>query len=311
MSGRREHSLQSNAPEVLEIHCEEDEQGGAELRVTFAVEINPEGLAAAFYMDGSASMDNSGNYGTRGVFARLGRQGNPVQDAMRVIVPYVAGLDADGSCRVAYWATGSGQEVEVVGDLSADTGARADFPGPRQFGNGTYLLPAVRDFVGYVRDLIKNGENVQRAFAIVVTDGQLHDLHEVIRYTQEQFAPAVADGKFPQVNITLVGVGREVDERQLEMLEHSARLPGQEEIFHAAMASQISQLPELVSHLVDAAKPAFFGGATVVDEGGNILATYEDMVPAVLDIRTERPVRQITIRTAQGEFKFDVPEDDD
>ena len=64
---------------------------------------------------------------------------------------------------------------------------------------------------------------------------------------------------------------------------------------------------ELVSDLLHDETPAFTGGATVVDDQGSTLATYHDIVPAVLEFDADPTVRYVTIRTAQGELAVPVP----
>lgn len=272
-------------PIFIDIH---GEQVGDKLHVevTFALDPTVEALAAAFYMDGSASMQQSGNYGRKGLFG-LGKQRNPVEEAMRIAVPYVAGKDANGRCRVAYWATGGkGQDIEVIGELSGPEAATAEFDGPANFGQATYLLPAVRDFVSYIQRLKQEGETIDAALAVVVTDGQFHDFDDARDYTKEQLVPAIMAGKFPRRTVfTVVGVGPDVDPEQMEELMHEAtpeEYTGRP-IWCYALADNIGQLPELVSHLIDSNTPAFWGGATVADSSGQVILSFEDMVPGVIE----------------------------
>lgn len=278
------------APEIAEVHGRQAGDAFA-INLTFAVDAAVEKLALAVYMDGSQSMLSAGNYGRGGgILARFGRQRNPVQEVMRAIVPNLAALDATHSCRVAYWATGrNGAEIEVVGEMTGQQAETAEFPGPRSFGGGTQLLPAIRDFVGYIQSLIQGGEQINVAFGVIVTDGLLHDAAEVIAYTREALIPAIQSKKFPNTVFALVGVGPEVSEEQLDELEEETAPEGYAEhtkgVFCYALADQISQVPQLVSHLLDANAPAFYGGAVIRDQNGNIVATYEDMVPVVVDFK--------------------------
>src|SRR3954468_6037949 len=77
-----------------------------------------EGLDVALYMDGSASMEPE--YGPRGVLAKLGGVRNNVEPQMRWMFEYLAQKDRNGVLRVAYWATGDGAQLEVVGDLTGE-----------------------------------------------------------------------------------------------------------------------------------------------------------------------------------------------
>lgn len=290
-------------PVFTDIH---GEQKGDKLaiEVTFAVDPHIEALAAAFYMDGSGSMHETGNYGRQGLFG-LGRQRNLVEEAMRVAVPYIAAKDANSKCYVAYWATGSkGDRIEPIGELSQETAATTAFAGPEEFGNETRLLPAVRDFVAYVQRLVKEGENVQAALAVVVTDGKFHDFTDVLAYTKNHLAPAIMGGKFPKTVFTVVGVGKDVDPEQMEELMHEATpesFTGRP-IWCYALADSVSQLPELVSHLVDANTPAFYGGATFTDKAGNVVARFEDMVPAVVTFAIPLNAPEFTVTAGEKSY---------
>ncbi len=50
--------------------------------------------------------------------------------------------------------------------------------------HGTYLLPAVRDFVGYIKEVQKTSE-VKAALRIIVTDGQIHGFDDLTTYTRD------------------------------------------------------------------------------------------------------------------------------
>lgn len=274
------------------------------VELTFAVDPGIEKLAAAFYMDGSESMHQAGNYGRKRAFfsINIGKQRNPVEDAMRIIVPYIASKDADGSCRVAYWATGKqGTQVELLGELTADSAARYEFDGPHEFGGGTYLLPAVRDFVAYIQQLQQQGE-IKAAMAAIVTDGQIHDFNDLIAYTQD-LANAIMAGKFPRTSLVLVGVGPGVNHEQMETLADvtPAGFTGRD-IWCCAEAESVDDLPELVAHLLDANTPAFWGGAVLRDERGNVIQAFEDMVPAVVEFELPANARLFTLQVGNETF---------
>src|SRR5688572_28315674 len=74
-----------------------------------------EGLYVALYMDGSASMEDE--YGPRGILAKLGPVRNQVEPQMQWMLAYLATKDRNGVLRTAYWATGDGSQIELVGDL--------------------------------------------------------------------------------------------------------------------------------------------------------------------------------------------------
>ena len=276
-----------------------------EIEVAFALDPQIEGMAAAFYMDGSASMNNSGSYGRSGGLFGLGRQKNSVEEAMRISVPYVAGKDANGMCRVVYWATGDkGQGIEVIGEMTGEQAQTAEFDGPKEFGGGTYLLPAVRDFVAYIQQVSRDGQPVRAALGVIVTDGQFHDFDDVRDYTRKMLVPAIADGKFPRTVFTVVGVGKDVDAEQMEELMHEATPESYKgrPIWCYALADHVSQLPELVSHLIEANTPAFWGGAVFTDPNGAIVQTFEDMVPAVVKFALPLNARSFNLRVGKDTY---------
>lgn len=297
------HRNRGLLPIFAEVHVEEKgNKLGVEL--TFAVDPSIEKLAAAFYMDGSDSMNQAGNYGRKRAFfsINIGRQRNPVEEAMRTIVPYIAQKDADGKCHVAYWATGrKGTQLEPIGELTADSAATYEFDGPQEFGGGTYLLPAVRDFVAYIQQLQQQDE-VKAAMAAIVTDGQLHDFDDLLRYTQE-LANAIMAGKFPRTSLVLVGVGPDVNHEQMETLAESTpeNFTGRD-IWCCAEAESVDDLPELVAHLLDTNTPAFWGGAVLKDEQGRIVQAWEDMVPAVVEFELPANARSFTLQVGNETF---------
>lgn len=66
------------------------------------------------------------------------------------------------------------------------------------------------------------------------------------------------------------------------------------------MADEISQVPQLVSHLLDANAPAFYGGAVIRDENGKIVATFEDMVPVVVEFQLPLAEREVSFAIEAG-----------
>ena len=108
-----------------------------------------EGLDVALYMDGSASMEDE--YGPRGILAKLAPIKNQVEPQMQWMLEYLASKDRDGVLRVAYWATGSGSDLEIVGDLDGAKAKQYKFPGPRSYGKATILLPVLRDYVAHIK----------------------------------------------------------------------------------------------------------------------------------------------------------------
>ncbi len=262
-----------------------------------------EGLDVALYMDGSASMEDE--YGPRGVLAKLAPVRNLVEPQMRWMLEYLASKDRDGVLRVAYWATGSGAEIEVVGDLSGAQAQSYKFPGPQFYGKGTVLLPVLRDYVAHIRQEVANG--ARRGLAVIITDSQLHDAADVTAYST-QVAKEIAAGRLPRINFVLVGVGEQVDEEQMEEICH-ADYPGVGHLWCHRVADRMEEMAELVAVLVDETMTVAAGG-TVYDDQGNVLKVYEARLPAVLEFKVPTGCASFTLEVAGQRFTQPIPAED-
>jgi len=131
---------------------------------------------------------------------------NEIEPLARRMTGYLASnLDEDGGTTVIYWACGDGGQLEVLGDLTAEDCERARFEGPTKvkFGDGTRLAPAMKYFVDRFED-------AKRGMYIFITDGQLHDLDEVKRYSTK-LARAIEVKKRNPVKCVLIGLGDDID----------------------------------------------------------------------------------------------------
>lgn len=262
-----------------------------------------EGLDVALYMDGSASMENT--YGPRGILAKLGPVKNQVEPQMQWMLEYLATKDRDGILRTAYWACGSGAEIEFVGDLDGAKAKQFKFPGPKQYGKATILLPVLRDYVAHIRKEAAE-KDARRGLAVIITDSQLSDPDDVIAYTQ-QVAREITGGRLPRVNFVLVGVGDKVDEEQMERVCHD-EYPGVGHLWCHRVADKMEEMAELVAVLVDETMTVAAGG-TLYDEKGTVLKSYEGRLPAVLDFEVPEACKRFTLEVAGQRFDQALPED--
>lgn len=262
-----------------------------------------EGLDVALYMDGSASMEDE--YGPRGILAKLGPVKNQVEPQMRWMLEYLATKDRDGVLRTAYWATGSGAEIELVGDLDGAKAQQYKFPGPKSYGKATILLPVLRDYVAHIRREAAE-RDARRGLAVIITDSQLSDPDDVIAYTK-QVAKEIGAGRLPRVNFVFVGVGEQVDEEQMERICHD-EYPGVGHLWCHRVADRMEEMAELVAVLVDETMTVAAGG-TIFDEKGNVLKSYEGRLPAVLDFEVPETCKQFTLEVGGQRFDQPLPED--
>jgi len=262
-----------------------------------------EGLDVALYMDGSASMEDE--YGPRGILAKLGPVKNQVEPQMQWMLEYLASKDRDGILRVAYWATGSGAELELVGDLDGAKAKQYKFPGPRSYGKATILLPVLRDYVAHIRkEAAERGAS--RGLAVVITDSQLSDPDDVIAYTK-QVAKEISGGRMPRVSFVLVGVGEQVDEEQMERVCHD-EYPGVGHLWCHRVADRMEEMAELVAVLVDETMTVAAGG-TIYDDKGKAIKVYEGRLPAVLEFEVSEGCKQFTLEVGGQRFDQPLPEE--
>jgi hypothetical protein len=232
---------------------------------------------------------------------------NEVEPQVRWMLEYLATKDRNGILRVAYWACGAdGRKIEFVGDLKGIDVKSYAFPGPKEFGGYTCLVPAIEDYISYIRKEQRNG--ARRGCAVFVTDGELHDAPEVIELS-ERIAKDIWNQKLPPLNFILVGVGKGVNEEQMEEICHE-EYPGIGHLWCHRIAEEIDQVAELVAVLVDETMTVAAGG-TIYDDRGNVVKQYEARLPAVLEFQVPHTARSFTLEINGQRFTQPLPEDDD
>lgn len=290
-----------------DVHCEE-----GKVRATLLHDPSVEGLDTAIYMDGSGSMLDE--YGEPHLLNKLWcwltrqqatRGDNQVDPQIKRMLQYLASKDRNGRLKVAYWACGNGRQVESVGELTAADVETHQFNGPKEFGSGTYLQPCLADFVQYMRE--QRGQGSQRGCAILVTDGQLSDLEAVKAYNEE-IAAEMNEGLLPPMNFVFVGVGRGVNEEEMESISH-ADYGGREHMWCHRIAEEMSDLAQMVAVLVDASMSIASSGR-LLDEKGNVLAVYEGHIPAVLEFPVPPGTRKFVLEVNGVKYEQVIPDEE-
>jgi hypothetical protein len=275
---------------------------GNQILATLLHDPTVEGLDVALYMDGSASMEDE--YGPRGVLAKLAPVKNLVEPQMRWMLEYLASKDRDGVLRVAYWATGDGAQLELIGDLDGSKAQEYKFPGPKFYGKATVLLPVLRDYVAHLRKEVERG--ARRGLAVVITDSQIHDANDVRAYSS-QVAKEISAGRLPRINFIFVGVGNQIDEEQMEDICHD-EYPGVGHLWCHRVADRMEEMAELVAVLVDETMTVAAGG-TIYDDGGNVIKVYEARLPAVLEFDVPAGCKSFTLEVAGNRYTQPIPEE--
>jgi hypothetical protein len=172
-------------------------------------------------------------------------------------------------------------------------------------GSSTQLVPAMKDYIAYLKAQVPRG--ARRGCVVFVTDGVLHDAHDVKDYSRK-IAREIATGRLPRTNFILVGVGSEVDEEQMEDICHE-EYPGIGHLWCHRVAEEISQVAELVAVLVDETMTVAAGG-TIYDDRGNVLKIYEARLPAVLEFDIPEGATSFTLEVNGQRFTQPVPEEE-
>jgi hypothetical protein len=284
---------------------------GGRVIATLLHDPSVEGLDMAIYMDGSQSMEAEYQERKKGRTILEWLFGEPeitlpnqVEPQVQWMLEYLATKDRNGILRVAYWACGSGKEIEVVGNLKGADARRYSFPGPKRMGGNTFLAPAISDYVQYLKSEIPKG--ARRGCAVFVTDGALHDAEAVKDYSR-QLAKQIASGRLPRMNFILVGVGDAVNEEQMEDICHE-EYPGVGHLWCHRIAEEITKVAELVAVLVDETMTVAAGG-TVYDDRGNVLKIYEARLPAVLEFDIPEGAESFTLEVNGRRYTQPLPEE--
>ena len=265
------------------------------LRVVATILMAPEkeGAQTGIALDGSGSMRKL--YGQEGgarvlspIFGGAKKPTNEVTPVAQKICAYLArNIDADGGTTCIYWAVGpGGSEIQVIGDLTGDQVERHPFGPPDDFGTGTHLLPAVRYFVDRFKD-------APWGFYVFITDGELHDLDEVKRYSV-QLAREVHAGRRRPLKFVLIGVGAHVNEGQMEELDDlDSGTPI--DLWDHKIAAEMRLLQEIFAEVVDKnARIADKG--RILDPQGKTVKDYSDTgMPAFLEFEIAAGAEYFTL----------------
>jgi hypothetical protein len=253
--------------------------GGTRVVATILMEPQREGAQTGIALDGSGSMRKL--YGQEtggGVVSSIFKKApvhNDIAPVAQQLCAYLARkIDADGGTTCIYWAVGpDGKNIEVVGDLRAEEAETYPFKGPSDFGTGTQLLPAVRYFVERFKD-------APWGFFVFITDGELFDLDAVKQYST-QLAQAVASGRRNPLKFVLIGLGPEVNEKQLEDLD-DLDTGTAIDLWDYKLAAEMKQLQEIFAEVVDRNARVADNGK-ILDPQGRVVKNYSDTgLPALL-----------------------------
>lgn len=289
-------------------------QPGGAMHVVATVLMEPdvEGARCGLALDGSASMQKmyGANRAVSPLFARAAGSENVVEPVTRAMAAYLAKFSASSTVDLAYWACGpDGGGIEVIGEFTEAQARTLPVPGPRKlsWGRKTKLLPPVRHFVDGVF------RSAPWAICVFVTDGKIDDLDEVKQYCW-QYARQIAAGKRAFCKLVLIGVGEEVDERQMEELDDmfegsGLRTPSGEDVdlWDHKLAREMRQLQEVFAEVVSE-KIIVAERGRILDGTGRVVADLSDGVPALLRFSLPRGSRSFTLELPGHRITQDLSE---
>lgn len=278
--------------------------GAIRVRATILMVPNVAGAETGLAIDGSASM--KGAFGGEGSCSALfgATSPNTVEAVARTVAERLASFSSSAKTDVVYWACGpDGSEIEAMGEVNASSAKRMGFPGPRQYGTGTKLLPVLKYFTE------KAGPRPSWSLFVIVTDGIVEDLLEVQQYS-EKLAKQLASGARGFLKLVLIGVGAEVDEAQMDALDEldygGLKMPTGERIdlWDHKLASEMRNIDEIFAEVVSE--------HVIVASSGEILdckgmpakplgrGSYKDGLPALLEFLLPANSKAFTLVLPDG-----------
>jgi len=261
-----------------------------------------EGASVAIAFDGSRSMMNA--YGVGGtVFQAVPNQ---VQPVARVTGKHLLTIDADGKVDMIYWAAGAeGGEIEVIGTFDEAGCDSLVMKGPKKWGTGTKLLPPLKYFV--------DEKFVNEPFAMIVfiTDGVIDDLQAVKDFCMD-FGKKISDGKRKFFKLLLLGVGSEIDEKQMNELDNmfegtNLKTPSGDiiDLWAHKNAVDMKSMDEVFAELVS--ENTFVApSAKILSASGNEIASFSDGLPAKFRFNMPKTENSFTVKFSEGELTQDI-----
>lgn len=258
------------------------------LRIKASILMKPivENAKTGLAIDGSNSMKPY--FGNSPVVSSLfaSSASNIIEPVARTLTAYLAAFDSHLETTVIYWACGEdGYQIEEIGVIKEEKAEQTHFRAPKRFGTGTKLLPAVKYFVD------QKYPTASWAIFVFITDGILEDLEEVKRYSLN-LAKLMAQGTRGFIKLVLIGLGTEIDEKQMEELDDldygGLTFPNGDEIdiWDHKLAAEMQRLEEIFAEVVSQ-NTILAPSAEILDNRGCPVkslnrSSYRDGLPALL-----------------------------
>ena len=243
-------------------------------------------------------------YGFGGPF---GGDPNYVQAVGRKLGAILCSAAKTGKSTAFYWALGTGDGVEPIGEFSESEWATVAITGPKDrkhFGRGTKLLPAIQRCVDHA------GIDADLTIGAIITDGIIEDEPACVEYCM-RIGREMAAGRRKPLKLVLIGIGVEVDRAQLERFDdmfESTDLKGKVDVWSSGLVESMQNeddiLAVLYGELIDEATVADSG--RVEDGTGVTIATFADGLPGKFKFTLPRGQTAFTIHAGGQQVVQDV-----
>ncbi len=264
---------------------------------------------AVLAIDGSFSMRKM--FGRKDPFFN---EPNYVEAVARKVGDILTGYTGSGQVSMSFWAVGpGGSQVQPIGTFDAAGCAAAEIPAPKNMGGDTQLLPVLKHICEKVSPKAEG-----MTFGVIITDGIFRDLDDAKKYCMQIGQEYVA-GKRKQLKLVLIGVGDQVDEDQMLVLDDMFEgTPMEDDVdiwahgLAASMKDEMDILGVLFGELVDPEEIIAASGTIVDDQGcpvtdekGRELNT-RDGIKAKLRFFLSKGAKSFTIHVPQGDIVQDI-----
>ncbi|MDX2254895.1 MAG: OmpA family protein [Pseudanabaenaceae cyanobacterium bins.39] len=239
----------------------------------------------------------------REAFAEMQQQGyeinyttNILQPLVQDLTAYLAGsLDSIGQTALIYWGCGNGEEIQVLGEFTAESCQELAITGPATFklGKSTKLLPAIAYFT-------KQYPQATRGMYIFLTDGRIDDINQVKSYTR-LIAQEIAQGQRNYLKLILIGIGNDVDRYQLQELD-DFDAGVNVDIWDYKIADEMSSLTQIFAEVVNDNQIIAESGS-IYDDRGNCIKSYPLGLPARVDFDIHRDAEWFELEVGQQRIR--------
>lgn len=293
-----------------EVNVYKQPDGSIDVVATILMVPEIEGARAGLALDASVSMKKM--YGlspmVSSVFGGGAALPNLVEPVTRTMAAYLSNFSSDGRCEVVYWACNpDGSAVEPLAAVTAADAGTLAVNGPKKhpWGKGTQLLPPVKHFVEAAF------KGAPWAICVFVTDGVVDDLAAVKAYCRT-LALEIAAGRRAFIKLVLIGVGEEVDERQMEELDDMFEGSGlvdpkgnDIDLWDHKLASEMKKVEEIFAEVVSQ-NTIVAASASVRNQAGVLCEDYPNGLPAILRFRLPKGSTSFTLTHPGGSVTQDI-----